>query len=205
MFSQSFTVTDLCGARGGFWLFEGLTFALQPGEALLVRGANGAGKSTLLRILAGLLSPADGTIAYGLTDEQPPPLHFLGHTNAIKSGLSVEQNIQFWAEFAGVEASAQDEAIDATLDAFNLDGLRDLPARYLSAGQKRRLALARLVASPAPLWLLDEPTTALDTASTSLFEQAIQAHRKVGGMAIIATHQELSVPGAQSLNLETCQ
>lgn len=202
MFSQSFSVTNLCGARGGLWLFDGLTFALQPGEALVVRGANGAGKSTLLRILAGLLSPADGSIVYGDRDEQSLPLHFLGHTNAIKSGLTVEQNIRFWAAFAGLGAAEGEAAVDAAADAFDLDLLRDLPARYLSAGQKRRLALARLIASPAPLWLLDEPTTALDTRSTSLFEQAVAEHRRMGGVAVIATHQDLSVPDGQFLEME---
>ncbi len=202
MFSQSFSVTDLCGARGGFWLFEGIGFALHPGDVLLVRGANGAGKSTLLRILAGLLSPADGGITYGNANEQTPPLHFLGHTNAIKAGLTVAENIRFWAAFAGVGPEAQAHDAETALDAFNLQPLRDLPARYLSAGQKRRLALARLLASPAALWLLDEPTTALDTASVALFEQAIAVHCANGGMAVIATHQALSVPNAQSLNLD---
>jgi heme exporter protein A len=202
MYSQSFSVSELCGARGDLWLFEGLSFSLQPGEALLIRGANGAGKSTLLRILSGLLSPADGSISYGTAGAEPPPLHFLGHANAIKLGLTVEQNASFWAAFAGVPATEQQDAIDAALEAFNLDALRDMPARYLSAGQKRRLALSRLTASPAPLWLLDEPATALDTASTALFERAVAAHRARGGMAVIATHQELSVPDAQALTLE---
>lgn len=202
MFFQSFSVTGLCGARGDLWLFEGLSFGLGPGEALLIRGANGAGKSTLLRILAGLLSPASGSVTYGADGEAPPPLHFLGHANAIKLGLTVEQNARFWTAFANVPAAGRQDAVDAALDAFNLDALRDLPARYLSAGQKRRLALSRLVASPAPLWLLDEPATALDAASTALFEQAVAAHRAQGGMAVIATHQELSVPVAQALTLE---
>lgn len=202
MYSQSFSVSDLCGARGDLWLFEGISFALQPGEILLIRGANGAGKSTLLRILAGLLSPADGSINYGSAGEEPPPLHFLGHANAIKLGLTVEQNASFWVAFAGVPATDRQDAIDAALEAFNLSVLRELPARYLSAGQKRRLALSRLATSPAALWLLDEPTTALDAASTALFERAVAAHRAQGGMAVIATHQELSVPHAKALTLE---
>ena len=174
------------------------------GKRFWCGGGNGAGKSTLLRILAGLLSPADGTIAYGLTEEQPPPLHFLGHTNAIKSGLSVEQNIQFWAEFAGVDASAQDEAIDATLDAFNLDGLRDLPARYLSAGQKRRLALARLVASPAPALAAgradDRARYGLGRACSLPARQA--AHRaQWRGMAVIATHRDLAFEATRRLRM----
>ena len=167
----------------------------------MVRGPNGAGKSTLLRILAGLLEPADGTVTYGSSDENVPPLHFLGHANAIKLGLTVEQNARFWAAFSGMQGSLIEPQIDAALTAYDMDELRDMPARYLSAGQKRRLALSRLAASPAPLWLLDEPTTALDTFSAGLFEQAVAAHRTMGGIAVIATHQEIAVPDAQELVL----
>lgn len=196
-----FSAAGLCGARGGFYLFEELSFELTGGDALLVRGPNGAGKSTLLRILAGLMPPAGGAVHFAGQGEERPPLHYLGHANAIKLGLTVEQNIRFWAGFAPGGAASVDDALEDALDAFDLDRLRDLPARYLSAGQKRRLALARLMASPAPLWLLDEPVTALDARSVGLFEAAVARHREIGGMAVVATHQDLTMPGADDLNL----
>ena len=201
MYCESFSAVDLCGARGDQWLFEGVTFALTPGDALLVRGPNGAGKSTLLRILAGLLPPADGETRYGFDSDRPPPLHFVGHANAIKQGLSVEKNAWFWARNAGLSRAAAAERLDTALAAFGLAGLRDVPARFLSAGQKRRLALARLLASPAALWVLDEPTTALDASSVALVEQALATHRAAGGMAVVATHQPLALPGAALLTL----
>jgi len=200
MYSETFSAADVSGARGGFILFEDLSFDLAPGGALMLRGPNGSGKSTLLRILAGLMPPADGRVRFGAEGEEPPPRHYLGHANAIKLALTAEENVRFWAGFAGPGAALEERTDDA-LDAFNLDELRDLPARYLSAGQKRRLALARLAASPAPLWLLDEPVTALDTGSVRLFEAAVAAHRRAGGIAIIATHQDLAVPEARNLML----
>lgn len=201
MYAATFSTAGLSGARGGFYLFEDLNLELAAGDALLVRGPNGAGKSTLLRILAGLMPPAGGVVHFAGPDEEPPARHYLGHTNAIKAGLTVEQNVRFWASFAANGETAVEDALEDALDAFDLDELRDLPARYLSAGQKRRLALARLMASPAPLWLLDEPVTALDTRSVGLFEAAVAHHRSVGGMAIVATHQDLAMPGAADLNL----
>lgn len=201
MYSATFSVAGLSGARGGSYLFEDVSFSLPEGGALLVRGANGTGKSTLLRILAGLMPPASGTVTLAGPMDEPPPLHYLGHANAIKLGLTVEQNVLFWTRFSGKSKASLVDAVDDALDAFNLDGLRDLPARYLSAGQKRRLALARLVAGPAPLWLLDEPVTALDTRSVMLFEAAAARHRGNGGMAIVATHQDLAMPGATTLDL----
>ncbi len=192
---------DLCGARGAMVLFEDVSFTLRPGSALLIRGPNGAGKSTLLRILAGLLPPADGAVSFGKGDAELPARHYVGHANAIKQGLSVERHVRFWASFGPKRPECPTTTVDAALDVFNLEALRDLPARYLSAGQKRRLALSRLVASPAALWLLDEPVTALDAASVALFEQAVAAHRRAGGIAVIATHQELVVPDARNLTL----
>lgn len=201
MYSETFSAALLSGARGGFVLFEGLSFDLAPGGAMMLRGPNGAGKSTLLRILAGLMPPAGGAVRFGALAEDPPPRHYLGHANAIKLALTAEENVRFWAGFAGPGAVPLEERTDGALDAFDLDGLRDLPARYLSAGQKRRLALARLAASPAPLWLLDEPVTALDAGSVRLFEAAVAAHRRAGGIAIIATHQDLAVPDALNVML----
>lgn len=201
MYAAIFSAAGLCGARGGFYLFEDLSFELTGGDALLVRGPNGAGKSTLLRILAGLMPPAGGAVRFASQGEERPPRHYLGHANAIKLGLTVEQNIRFWAGFAPGGGTSLDETLEGALDAFDLDELRDLPARYLSAGQKRRLALARLMASPAPLWLLDEPVTALDTRSVGLFEAAVARHREIGGMAVVATHQDLNMPRSDVLKL----
>ena len=202
MFVQTFSTTGLCGARGDHWLFEDIDFSLSPGDALLVTGPNGAGKSTLLRILAGLLPAADGHAEImPASAPDSTALHYLGHANAIKLALLVEENIGFWASLGLIGGAEKAAAIEQALNSFNLLELRDLPARFLSAGQKRRLALSRLLASPAPLWLLDEPTTALDTASTALFERAVATHRAQGGMAIVATHQPLDIPSAQQLHL----
>jgi heme exporter protein A len=211
-YSQRFHAQGLTGVRNGHCLFENIAFSLAPGAALLVTGPNGAGKSTLLRILAGLLPPAAGrsmlirdgsTADDGVQDEADSGLRlvYVGHANAIKAGLSVAQNVRFWAELAGGGAAERRDRGEAALAAFDLTDLADLPARYLSAGQKRRLALSRLVAMPAALWLLDEPSTALDAGSVALLEAAVGAHRTGGGIAVIATHQDLSVPGAERLVL----
>jgi heme exporter protein A len=188
-FSHSFQTRGLAGARGERWLFDGLDLALGPGEVLVVTGPNGTGKTTLLRILAGLLSAAEGAVCW-----DPPPaegrvaLHYLGHQNSVKGALTVAQNLAFWQRLAGANDGVAAAAAQAM---FGLEDLVDLPARVLSAGQQRRLALSRLVAIPAPLWLLDEPTTALDAGSVAAFARAVAAHREKGGMAILATHQDL--------------
>ncbi len=198
-FSYSFQARGLAGARGERWLFDGLDLALGPGEVLVVTGPNGTGKTTLLRILAGLLPAAEGAVGW---EPQPEDgrvvLHYLGHQNSVKGALTVAQNLAFWQRLAGVDDAAATAAAQA---AFALDDLVDLPARVLSAGQQRRLALARLVAIPAPLWLLDEPTTALDAGSVKAFADAVAAHRDRGGMAILATHQDLGFEPTYRLDM----
>jgi heme exporter protein A len=167
-------------------------FALHPGGALLLRGANGAGKSTLLRTLAGLLPPLAGQIE-GLDGAR---VEFLGHADGLKAALTVGESVAFAARLAGRKPPHD------ALAAYGLEDLSDLPTRMLSAGQRRRAALATVLAAAATLWLLDEPTTGLDDASVTRFERAVARHRAQGGMLVAATHAPLDVPGAQILVLQ---
>lgn len=171
--------------RGGRLLFEGLSFALTPGGAGLVTGPNGAGKSSLIRIAAGLLAPAAGRV----TGEGARAL--LGEAAALDPELSLARALRFWARIDG-----DADRVDAALAAVALDALAQVPVRLLSTGQRRRAALARVIASGAPVWLLDEPANGLDTASVALLEAAIAAHRAGGGIVLAATHLPLAMPGA---------
>jgi len=184
-------------------VFGGLSFALAPGEVLVLRGPNGSGKSSLLRLLAGFLPPAGGQLAWGgaaLAADAAAHrrrLHYIGHADALKGALSARENLSFAAALGG---APRDRVGDA-LAGFDLLGLADVPVRYLSAGQKRRLALARLLAAERPLWLLDEPAVGLDAASRSRLEGALAAHRQTGGLAVIATHGDVTVEHALVLEL----
>lgn len=190
--------------RGERLIFSGLGCVLPAGGALLLTGANGSGKSTLLRLLATLLAPEAGTIAWGgapIREDLPghrARLHYVGHLDAVKPALAVRETLEFSAGLRGV----QTPSADAALAAFGLDAVADWPCRWLSAGQKRRLALARLLAAPAPLWLLDEPTAALDADGERRLIASIEAHRTSGGRVAIATHQALPLAGSQVLVLE---
>ena len=195
---------DLACRRGERLIFAGLGCGLPPGGALVLTGANGSGKSSLLRLLATLLAPAAGCL---LWDGAPVAadiaqyrarLHYLGHLDAIKPAFTVRETLRFWAGLRGVVTPA----LDAALAAFGLDALADWPCRWLSAGQRRRLGLARLIAAPAPLWLLDEPTAALDADGEARLIAAIAAHRDAGGRVVAATHQPLGLAGAATLALE---
>jgi heme exporter protein A len=175
----------------------GVGGAVGHGGALLLRGANGSGKSTLLRILAGLLCPDEGSIAWDgeALDDLPTwsrHVAYVGHLDALKPGLTVAENLRPWA--AGRE-------MEPALAAMGLEALAPIPARFLSAGQRRRAALARLALSTAPLWLLDEPTNALDTASLARLEAMLAAHRAGGGAVVAATHQDFVLPDAATLEL----
>ena len=194
-----FEARGLAAFRGERLVLEGVSFRLEAGGALLLRGPNGAGKSTLLRVLAGLIPPAAGALLWRGEDAladlsyHARRLAYLGHQDAVKPGLSVAENLAFAASGGG--------DIDAALAALGLAPLADLPARFLSAGQRRRLALARLPLACAPLWLLDEPGNGLDESSLASLGALSDRHRAAGGMVIAATHHDLPLPGASQLSL----
>ena len=184
--------------RGGRVLFADLNFRLGPGQALVLRGPNGSGKTSLLRLAAGLLRPAGGGLSWNgqaatadLMAYQAK-IAFVGHIDALKPVFTVAENLAFWARFA-----AGPERVDAALERFGLAPLHDLPASFLSAGQRRRLSLARLVAAPAPLWLLDEPTASLDDEGAATVVSVISEHMANGGIALVAAHGPLDVPGRE--------
>jgi heme exporter protein A len=193
--------------RGGRIVFADLSFSLGDGDALVLRGPNGSGKSSLLRVMAGLIDPVGGGVTWeddGTTfsiqsdpDDHHRRIHFVGHADAVKPVLSVRENISFWAN---LRTAAPD--IDGALSALGIVDLADVPGRFLSAGQKRRVGLARVLAVPATLWLLDEPATALDAGSIAALEKAIEAHRAGGGMVVASTHQDLHFSNQQILNLD---
>jgi heme exporter protein A len=178
--------------RGGREIFSGVDFEASSGEALAVTGPNGSGKTSLLRLIAGLLTIADGSIGLegGETElTLPEQAHYLGHRDALKSALSVMENLSFWRDFLGGEAFDT----RASLAAVGLDHVAHLPAAYLSAGQRRRLSIARLLVLRRPVWLLDEPANALDSAGQSMFAALMGDHLARGGLIVAATHAPLGV------------
>ncbi len=189
---------DMAAFRGERLVLRGIGLSVAGGGALLLTGPNGAGKSTLVRVLAGLVPLAAGSLRWdGKEAASDRAGHgarvaYLGHLDAIKPGLTAAENLRLWAD-AGAVARALDDA--------GLGMLADLPARMLSAGQTRRLALARLALRRAPLWLLDEPTLGLDAAAVARFGVALAAHRAGGGVVIAATHLPLPLPDAATLAL----
>ncbi len=193
--------------RGGRIVVEGLSFRLEGGSALILTGPNGAGKSTLLRALAGYLRPAAGSVRVGGAGEDREAsevCHFVGHLDGIKTHLTAAENLSFWAKYLAGSADADRPIavrVEEALERFALDALGAIPAGYLSAGQKRRLALARLAVAARPLWLLDEPTVSLDAASVRVLVDAIDAHLATGGMAVIATHVPMELRSAQAIQL----
>ena len=194
------TARDLACWRAERLVFAGLSFTLEPGAAALLLGPNGTGKSSLLRVLAGLLPAAEGQVLWAGEDVRREPaahgrrLRYLGHQEGLKASLTVAENLGFQAALAGGDVAA-------ALEAMGLGPLAELPARVLSAGQKRRLALARLALAPAALWLLDEPTLGLDDASVARFGAMLVAHRARGGIVLAATHLPLPLPDALSVRL----
>ena len=186
--------------RGGREIFSGVDFEACSGEALAVTGPNGAGKTSLLRLIAGLLTTADGSIGLEGGEREltlPEQAHYLGHRDALKPALSVIENLAFWRDFLGGEAfDARKSLVDV-----GLDHAVDLPAAYLSAGQRRRLSIARLLAVRRPIWLLDEPTSSLDAAGQGLLAEFMRTHLSGGGLIIAATHGPIGLEGAQQLRL----
>ena len=193
------SASDLACRRGGREVFAGISFSIGSGDGLAIRGRNGAGKSSLLRMVAGLLRVTDGRLALEGGDPEltvGEQAHYLGHQDALKPSLSVAENLRFWSGFLG--ASAVD--IGEPLAAVGLDALADLPAAYLSAGQRRRLSIARLVTVKRPIWLLDEPTSTLDAAAQQRLGELMRAHLSGGGLILAATHGALGL--AQELRLD---
>lgn len=190
----------LAAFRGERLVFRDLDFSVPPGGALVLVGANGSGKSTLLRLLAGLVRPIAGRLLWDGEDALADlPSHaarvtYLGHLDAVKPGLTVGENLRFSATMSG-------GVVDEALEALGLGDLADVPARFLSAGQKRRLALARLGLSATPLWLLDEPTVGLDMASQERVGAVLRAHRARGGIVVAATHVPLPLADVAELRL----
>lgn len=198
---MAFAAHDLTCIRGERLLFADRSFAVTPGQLLVLRGPNGSGKTSLLRVCAGLLPAAKGHLSWqGIRIEDAHALAqhlaWLGHADALKSALTVRENLAFWTRLAGRTAG-----VDAALAALELGRLADLPARFLSAGQRRRVGLARLFAAGRPLWLLDEPTNALDSDAAALFAALLRTHLSAGGMAIAATHLDFGFADMPVLEL----
>ena len=192
--------TNLTCSRGGREVFAGLNFSLSAGEALAVTGRNGAGKSSLLRVIAGLVQLAGGELA--LDGGEPDATiaeqaHYVGHQDAVKPSLTVGENLTFWARYLGGVGLP----IDLALEAMDLATLTNLPADYLSAGQRRRLSIARLVAVPRPLWLLDEPTSVLDVPSQKRLAELMHSHLAGGGMIVAAAHGPIGLERARELQI----
>lgn len=187
------TAEDLSVERGGRRVLDGVSLALKAGEALALTGPNGAGKSTLLRALAGLLPVLSGAVdleGAGAESSAAEHMHLLGHTDGVKSALTVRENAEFWADFLGGDSAS----VATALDAVGLAHAADFPASTLSAGQRRRLALARLIVAKRDIWLLDEPATALDSDGLSRLAGLVEIHRAGGGIVIAATHADLAWP-----------
>ena len=193
---------DLTCIRGERMVFAGLSFAVAPGDALVLRGPNGSGKSSLLRLAAGLLAPARGTLRWhdgavgDNRDAHNDRLVYVGHHDAVKPVLTVAENLFFWARLDSAE-----DAVDGALARAGLSELATVPAQFLSAGQRRRLNLARLYLRPAALWLLDEPSVGLDRDSLTALEAGLRDHRAQGGIVMIATHTEIALPLSRTLEL----
>jgi heme exporter protein A len=201
---NQFSGTDLACMRGGRLVFSGLDFVVGPGRALLLVGPNGSGKSSLLRLMAGLARPDAGAIAWdGAAIAHDPQahaarLHYVGHLDAVKPSLTVAENLVDWVKLRG----GAPVGVADGLARFGLRPLAEMPARLLSAGQRRRLALARIAASPAELWLLDEPTVALDRASVAALEAAVADHLGAGRIVVLSSNVDIGIPDPLVLRID---
>lgn len=197
----------LAVARGGRTIISDLSLEVCTGEAVLLTGANGAGKTTLIRAIAGLIAPQAGRIVLEGGDGEKDlaqQCHYAGHANAIKSSLTVSENLQFWGDYLedqGAAGEARDDAVQRALEALDLEALSGIPAAYLSAGQKRRVGLARILMVKRPVWLLDEPTVSLDASSAAVVARLVNTHTAGGGLALIATHLPLALTAPRTLHL----
>ena len=206
--SPDLIAEDLACRRGERLVFSGLSFRLPPGGALVLTGANGSGKTSLLRLVATLIAPAAGRLSWGVVAVENDiagyraHLHYVGHQEGIKPALMPRENLAFWAALRGCGRLEAEPALDAALAAFGLQAVADWPCRWLSAGQRRRLALARLLVAPASIWLLDEPTAALDRDGQHRLEEAITRHRAAGGRVIAATHAPIGLDRADTIILD---
>jgi heme exporter protein A len=206
--ARDLVAEDLGCRRGERLVFAGLSFRLPAGGALLLTGANGSGKTSLLRILATLIIPANGRLLWGAAPVEAESaayraqLDYVGHQDGIKPSLTPRETLAFWAALRRVEPGRMPRLLEAALAAFGLDGVADWPCRWLSAGQRRRIALARLVAAPVSIWLLDEPASALDHESQSRLEQAIAEHRASGGRVVVASHTPIDIGAATTITLD---
>lgn len=197
---QSLVAMNIACSRSERMVFQELNFTINPGQVLLLRGANGSGKSSLLRLLAGLLPIRDGKLTWrgrSVSKDQAgyrADLVYLGHLDCLKPQLLVRENLQFWADLVGASVS-----VDVALSKVGLGDCADFPAQYLSAGQRRRFSLARLLLKPVPIWLLDEPSTALDSRGQKLVLDLISRHQATGGIAVISSHESLALAHAAIL------
>lgn len=205
------TAEDLSARRGEDLIFKDISFTLGAGESLVLTGRNGSGKSTLLRTVAGLLRPESGRVTWFSEGSEPgiraaEACHYLGHRNAMKAELSVFENLSFWKEFLGdfdghAGSPFGSVSIGEAAEAVGLGGITHLPFGYLSAGQQRRMAFAKLLVAWRPVWILDEPTAALDVSAESAFTGLIKDHLGKGGIVLAATHQPLGLENAQELKM----
>jgi heme exporter protein A len=199
--------SDLACVRGGRQVFTGLSFSVAAGEALVVLGPNGVGKSSLLRLISGLVARAGGTLTLEGGDQEltiAEQTHYLGHQDALKPSLTVDENLTFWSRYLGGDEATHPvltAARTAALLGVGLGGIAQLPAAYLSAGQRRRLSIARLLAVKRPIWLLDEPTTALDTAAQAALAGFMEQHLAGGGLIVAAAHGPIGLKAARELRL----
>lgn len=197
---------NLSARRGEDLLFQDISFELGSGEGLVVTGRNGSGKSTLLRVVAGLLRPESGRVHWMSSGAEAgmraaEACHYLGHRNAMKPELSVRENLAFWKHFFGDFEGRSGSSVGEAADRVGLGGIVHLPFGYLSAGQQRRMAFAKLMVSYRPVWLLDEPTAALDSAAEAVFTELIKQHLAGGGMVMAATHQPLGLDSPKELRM----